>query len=397
MKTKAKGIYIHGDSYLIDFTYKGTRVQKRACSLDADGAFAFAKKLLAKLKTEVAEGRHLNVKKEVKTTFAELAEMYKNEFGVKLKSWKNSGAVYSRHLIKHFGDMPVQGIYVTHVKAYQDSRRKETGPHEVNRELSLLRRIFNLASAYWRNPNNPDEPLFSGVNPVKIIKGGALQFDEEMPRGVYLTRGRLIMLLEHCDPSLRDYIMFAIVTGLRVSEQKDLKPKHINTKEGWLFLLTTKNGKPRYVPLCGIARSILESGADFSYDPRRRAWRTALKGAKIDDLHWHDLRHTTATYLEEKDVPGEKIGLIMGHKQATVTDVYKNLHPIKKVQKLIPHVEALDIYLADVYWRPIACRSHVEKSIQKEANRYGSINTPVSPQIVTDQRKELRSRELQKS
>lgn len=399
MKKKVRGIYIHGESYWIDFTQKGVRVRERVCSVSAEGAFDVTRKALAKRKTEVAEGRFLNVKKAVTVTFRRLAEMYTQEFGAKLKHWENSGTVYLRHLVEHFGDMPIDRIFVTNVKRYQEMRRKETGPHEVNRELSLLRRIYNLALSYWRNPTNENEPIFSGTNPVKIVKGGALQFFEEVPRNVYLTKGRLITLLDSCDSSLKDYVMFAVVTGLRFNEQHGLEAKHINVKEGWLYLPTTKNGKPRYVPLCGIARSILDSGADFSHDSRRRSWLTALKkagmrrklldGSWVNDVHWHDLRHTTATYLEEMDVPGEKIKAIMGHTQVSVTDIYKNLHPIKKVQKLIPHVEVLDKYLADIYWRPLSCGSHVEKSNQKEVNQSESINNADLTQVVSHQRKVL--------
>ena len=384
-----QGIYVHGDSYWIDFTHKGVRVRERVCSMDAQGSIDFTRKALAKRKTEVAEGRFLNVKKCATTTFKELSEKYVAEFGEKLKHWKVSGTVYLGYLVDHFGDMPIDRIFVTHVKRYQEMRRKVTGPHMVNRELSLLRRIYNLAGSYWRNPLNENEPIFQGANPVKIVKGGALQFFEEVPRGVYLTKGKLITLLDACNSQMKDFIMFAVVTGLRFSEQHGLKKEHINTKEGWAFLPMTKNGKARYVPLCGIARSILDSGADFSFDHRRRSWLTALKnsgmrrklsdkecdcleiphGSWKNDLHWHDLRHTTATYLEETDVPGEKIKTIMGHTEASVTDIYKNLHPIKRVQKLIPYVECLDRYLADIYWRSLSCGSHVEEQTRKDSNQ----------------------------
>lgn len=375
-KKEPKGIYRHGDQYWMDFLYKGTRVREKICAVNALGSLEFAKKALAKRKTEVAEGHFLDVKKEVTTTFGELAEKYVHDFGVKMKSWNSGGVIYLKHLKAHFKDMQINKIYTTTVRAYQQERKKVTGPHEVNRELSLMRRIFNLAaSGYWRNPNNEDESLFTGMNPVKIVKGGALQFDKEEPRSVYLTKGKLIKLLGACDEGLRDYILFAVVTGLRFGEQFGLNRENINTAEGWLFLPMTKNGKSRYVPLCKIARSILNSGADFSFDPRKRSWKSAMKAAGILDLHWHDLRHTTATYLEENDVPGEKIKAIMGHTEKSVTDIYKNLHPIKKVQKLIPHVGTLDTYLADVYWRPLACGDSVGNSIQNDDTRYASINT----------------------
>jgi hypothetical protein len=105
-------------------------------------------------------------------------------------------------------------------------------------------------------------------------------------------------------------------------------------------------------------------------------------GSWKNDLHWHDLRHTTATYLEDTDVPGEKIRAIMGHADASVTDIYKNLHPIKKVQKLIPYVECLDRYLADIYWRPIPCGSHVEEPNKNDINRYEPMTNRKSLQVV---------------
>ena len=404
---KRNGIHEHGDSYWLDFTYRGVRVRERVCSINAQGSLNVSRRALAARKTEVAEGRFLNVKKETTTTFKQLSEMYAQEFGEKLKHWKVSGTVYLRHLVDHFGDMPIDRIFVTHVMRYKEMRSKVVGSCMVNRELSLLRRIYNLAGSYWRNPVNENEPIFQGVNPVKIVKGGALQFFEEVPRGVYLTKGKLITLLDACDAYLKDYIMFAVVTGLRFSEQHGLTAKHINTEAGYAYLPMTKNGQPRYVPLCGIARSILDSGADFSSDPRRRSWLTTLKKAGMrrklsdkecdcleiprgswkNDIHWHDLRHTTATYLEDTDVPGEKIKAIMGHTEASVTDIYKNLHPIKKVQKLIPHVESLDRYLADIYWRPLSCGTLVEKQNEKDSNQCEPMTSKKMMQDVAQQQK----------
>ncbi|WP_396018798.1 site-specific integrase, partial [Escherichia coli] len=97
------------------------------------------------------------------------------------------------------------------------------------------------------------------------------------------------------------YVIFhlALETAMRQGEILSLRWEHVDLQHGVAHLPTTKNGAPRDVPLSRKARSYLQmlptqlNGNIFSYTSSgfKSAWRTALHELKIENLHFHDLRH----------------------------------------------------------------------------------------------------------
>ena len=95
---------------------------------------------------------------------------------------------------------------------------------------------------------------------------------------------------------------------------------NVDLHQGRITLYETKNGEIRVVPLVGKALDLLKEHSNvrdlktsllFPGKPKRsedglmvykpidlRApWLTALKKADIDDFHFHDCRHSAASYL----------------------------------------------------------------------------------------------------
>src|SRR5438270_9385443 len=54
----------------------------------------------------------------------------------------------------------------------------------------------------------------------------------------------------------------------------------------------------------------------------KRSFKKACEQAKIDDLHWHDLRHTFGTRLAEAGFSEATIAELMGHSDAKTTRRY---------------------------------------------------------------------------
>jgi integrase len=57
----------------------------------------------------------------------------------------------------------------------------------------------------------------------------------------------------------------------------------------------------------------------------RNAWDAAIKEAKIDDFHFHDLRHTTASDLAINGATRTKIAEVLGHKTLQLVKRYAHL------------------------------------------------------------------------
>ena len=57
----------------------------------------------------------------------------------------------------------------------------------------------------------------------------------------------------------------------------------------------------------------------------RRPFMTALARARIDGFHWHDLRHSAASFLAKDGASLVEIGAILGHRSANTTKRYAHL------------------------------------------------------------------------
>src|SRR5262249_34053108 len=120
-----------------------------------------------------------------------------------------SAARHGRRWIARFKARTLRAILPLDVERWVTRRAQETAPATVNRELSFLRRVFNVAPANGRVDRNP-------VKPVKFLRepGGRVPFlsDDEEGRLRHAT-----------GESHRPAIAFAINTGLRQGEQFRLR------------------------------------------------------------------------------------------------------------------------------------------------------------------------------
>ena len=62
------------------------------------------------------------------------------------------------------------------------------------------------------------------------------------------------------------------------------------------------------------------------YDRKvQRALKQALNTARIEDFHFHDLRHTFASYLRQQGVDIHTISILLGHRNTRTSQRYAHL------------------------------------------------------------------------
>ncbi|MBW6087066.1 site-specific integrase [Escherichia coli] len=111
----------------------------------------------------------------------------------------------------------------------------------------------------------------------------------------------------------------------------------------WRIFLKRKNGLPRDVPLSRKARNYLQilpqqiNGNVFSYTSSgfKSARRTALLDLKIENLHFHDLRHEAISrFFELGTLNVIEVAAISGHRSLNMLKRYTHLRAYQLVSKL---------------------------------------------------------------
>lgn len=192
--------------------------------------------------------------------------------------------------------------------------KSKLNPASINRYLALLRRVGNLVERWgWT-----DLPLGRRISLLT----------ERSERHVYLSVPQIKALAAKADPLTRDMILFAALTGLRLAEMLALKPGQV--RDGLLILgSNTKSGRPRGIPLppeaAWIAQRRLPWGV--SRDQLRARFIAARNSASMPHVHWHDLRHTYASWLVQAGQPLTAVRDLLGHSSLAVTHRYAHLAP----------------------------------------------------------------------
>lgn len=171
---------------------------------------------------------------------------------------------------------------------------------------------------------------------------------------VFLSRGEFEEMIEACRTDQdRNLIRFLVGSGLRRREVANLKFGDVNLVEKWIEVgyrgRTTKNRKPRMVPLFEMAEDAVRSQMDrypgrtvpasaYVFEsPRGGGYGESWYSHRVGDLvkaaglneaiHLHTLRHTFASWLRLEGTPLEDIRDFMGHRSIATTLIYAHITP----------------------------------------------------------------------
>jgi integrase len=130
----------------------------------------------------------------------------------------------------------------------------------------------------------------------------------------------------------------AINTGMRKGEILSLRWNQI--RNGFIYLDKTKTKTKREIPINDTLDTLLAEimreqgrGSEYVFSYKKRAsvsfidtaWKSARTRAGIENFHFHDLRHTFASYLVMRGATLKDVQELLGHKGANMTLRYAHL------------------------------------------------------------------------
>ncbi len=231
-------------------------------------------------------------------------------------------------------------------------RETKRSPVTVHKEFSLLSSIFNMAIKEDVASSNPCVKISKKVRekiPARNKRDRFMSLEEEeklFTNGLVGSRARLrpvvtlgihlgarlgeLMAIKRDDMNLSRDSFFV---KLR-SKGQDLK---VEVRSNHVLIPKSKNGKPRTIPLSSVAREMFagvladESTSDYVFanpDTGKpftdigKLFAKACDDAGIEDLTFHDLRHTFASRLREAGVDAITRRDLLGHSTVQMSDDY---------------------------------------------------------------------------
>ena len=306
-----------------------------------------AKTWASQTETDLKANRYFGAAK--RHTVTELIGKYEAEAVPALKSSRD---VKTRlgYWKEKIGHLLLSDLSTSTIKKYKDELKLtpkvrgggERSGADVNRAMAALSSALTYAVK---------ELEWLEDNPMKRVR----KFSETRGRVRYLSEAELPQLLKACRESTNEHLLLAVLlalsTGGRLSEIMGLQWTEIDLKQKTALLLDTKNGERRALPIVGDALALLKKRSKvrkiddarlFPAGPRaktkdavadlRAPWEAALKAAKIEDFHWHDLRHTCASYMAMSGVSQVEMAKLLGHKTLAMTMRYSHLSPQRTIE-----------------------------------------------------------------
>lgn len=300
-----------------------------------------ARRWVQQTEAAIREGRHFKTVEAKKHTVRELIERYvrdvlptkpksKAKQEMQLKWWN---AQIGAYLLSDVTP-PMLAQYRDKLGGQPTRRGLRHSPSTVLRYLAVLSHVFSTAVKDWG---------WLDDNPMRRIT------KPKEPRGRvrFLSDDERVRLLEACKGTSCHYlypvVVLALSTGMRHGEILNLRWSDVDLDRARIILQDTKNGERRSVPLTGHALEEIERlskvrridttylfpNSNYGEKARpyeiRKSWIAALKNAGIEGFRFHDLRHSTASYLAMNGATLSEIAEVLGHKTLQMVKRYAHL------------------------------------------------------------------------
>jgi integrase len=295
-----------------------------------------AKAWIQNTESAIREGRHFKTTEAKKHTVADLIERYCSEYLP-----NNKDRTYSERELKErtqkmrwwndkIGYLVLADVTPQLISEHLDAMTQSNAT--ATKYLKNLSHAFSIAvKKYGWIADNPILKVTTPQQP-----SGRVRFLDDHERANLLAACK-----DSPNKQLYICVVLALATGMRQGELMSLKWCDVDLKNGVAILHQTKNGERRRVPLTGVALDLLRDYSKVrridtpllfpsSRKPQqptdlKKSWLNALAKAEINDFHWHDLRHCTASYLAMNGASLAEIAEVLGHKTLSMVKRYAHL------------------------------------------------------------------------
>lgn len=328
-KEDRDGIYTRPDRDGFFISYNDANGRRRKKKVHAKN-LTEARKMRNALIARVEKQKLLGVADAEDTTFEKVADQYLRyqKPRVSLKRYERLEGIFRLHLKPAFKGK-IGAVTRARISNFVTDRLNQVSPGSVRQEFLCLKHLLRLAHEEWNLiPGNPAKAITLKTLGVKLPPG----------RVRYLDPDNLLDLIGHCPAWLKPIVVIAVATGLRRGNIVQLKWSQFDERSRRLVIQKTKNNEQIIVHLNNIALvGLAMAAAHFGRGDIGRVFPgvteinttvtfgRACADAGIEDFHFHDLRHTNASWLRMTGADIHTIAVMLGHKDIRQSARYSHL------------------------------------------------------------------------
>lgn len=315
-KTKA-GKIVYGIKYKV----RGQRFMETVGT-----RISLARDALEIRKAEIVQGKFKIPTRRRTPPFTDFADTYLEHAKKHKRSWKRDrGAL--KPMRAFFSPKRLDQITTWDIERYRARRLETVSQATANRDLALLKHLFNMAISWGLAERNPALTVKLYREPEHAMR--VLSLDEERK------------LHRQAAPHLKPILVLATNTGMRRGELLALEWEQIDLSQQIITVKRSKSGTVRHIPMNELVYETLRAmpgtrqGRVFRYEGNpiesvTRSFNAAVRRAKIPRCRFHDLRHTFATRLVLAGVDLATVQELMGHASIITTRRYAHPAPANK-------------------------------------------------------------------
>lgn len=244
-------------------------------------------------------------------------------------AYERTASIYSREAVTYFGaDFPCSEITAALVDQWrQHLTGKGNRPATINKKVAAMRAMLNDAHLHGHLEAVPKMPRQLRMNNTK---------DRVFSPDEVVSFCRCFQIMG--EPAAADLLVFLLETACRFGEAERLKGQDVDLAKRRVTFWSTKNGKPRSVPLTARAIEALTPHLPavrdhkvwpYNYNRFEKLFCRAKDAAGLGDddaLTIHTTRHTCASKLASKGIPLHQLMAFGGWTSLASVQRYLHLH-----------------------------------------------------------------------